>query len=82
MDIIKYPLTTEKSVRGIDVQNQLVFVVDQKASKADIKAAIEELLSAKVARVNTHNANGEKRAYVTFTAETPAIDIATKLGLM
>lgn len=82
MTIIKYPLATEKSVRGIDTENKLIFVVDNKASKQEIREAVEQMLSAKVLRVNTAKTKGIKKAYITFSPETPAIDIATKLGLM
>ncbi len=81
--IIKYPLATEKSIRLMEAENKLVFVVDKKATKQEIKKAIEELFKAKVKSVNTqNNITGEKRAYITFTKETPAIDIATTLGIM
>lgn len=81
--IIKYPLSTEKSLRLMESENKLVFVVDNKATKADIKKTIEESFKAKVTKVTTHNArDGTKRAYVKFSNETPAIDIATNLGLM
>ncbi len=81
MSTLLYPLATEKAVRLIDEENKLVFVVARSAKKADIKKAAEEMLKAKVVKVNTFNApNGEKRAYIQFS--TPAIDIATKLGLM
>jgi hypothetical protein len=41
------------------------------------------MFKAKVVAVNTHNAvTGEKRAYITLSRETPAIDIATSLGIM
>ena len=81
--IIKYPLATEKSIRLMESENKLVFVVDKRATKPEIKNAIEQLFKAKVTNVNTHNSvSGEKRAYVTFAKETPAIDIATSLGIM
>lgn len=81
--IIKYPLATEKSIRLMESENKLVFVVDKKATKPEIKKAIEELFKAKVVAVNTlHSVAGEKRAYVTLSKETPAIDIATTLGIM
>lgn len=80
---IKYPLATEKSIRLMESENKLVFAVDNKATKQDIKKAVEELFKAKVTAVNTHHAvTGEKRAYVTLSKETPAIDIATTLGIM
>ncbi len=81
--VIKYPLATEKSIRLMESQNKLVFVVDKKATKQDIKKAIETMFKAKVTSVNTlHAVTGEKRAYITFAKETPAIDIATSLGIM
>ena len=82
-EIIKYPLATEKSIRLMESENKLVFVVDRRASKPEIKKAVEELFKAKVTAVNTFNSiKGEKRAYVSLAKESPAIDIATTLGLM
>lgn len=81
-DVIKYPLSTEKSIRLMESENKLIFVVDIKADKKDIKKAIEETFNVKVKGVNTYILNGQKRAYVKFSEETPAIDIATNLGLM
>ncbi len=80
---IKYPLSTEKSVRLMESENKLVFVVDKKATSNEVKKSIEELFKVKVVKVNTFiNNKGEKRAYVKFSQETPAIDIATQMGLM
>jgi len=81
--IIKYPLSTEKSIRLMESENKMVFVVEPKASKQDIKKAIEEMFSMKVEQIRTQNDfKGRKKAYVKFSPETPAIDLATKLGLM
>ena len=80
---IKYPLATEKSIRLMESENKLIFVVDKRSTKADIKRAIEEVFKAKVIKVNTFiSPDGKKKAYVKFSMETPAIDIATNLGLM
>ncbi len=80
--IIKYPLSTEKSIRLMESQNKLIFVVDINADKNMIKKAIEDMFKAKVEDVRTFVQKGEKRAYVKFSNESPAIDIATQLGLM
>jgi ribosomal protein L23 len=80
--VIKHPLATEKSIRMMESANTLVFVVDIKATKFDIKEAVEKQFTAKVMDVRTQIRNNEKRAYVRFAQETPAIDIATNLGLM
>ena len=81
--IIKYPLSTEKSLRLMESENKLIFVVDKKANKKEIKDAIEKIFDVKVINVRTFIApDGKKRAYIKFSDETPAIDIATNLGLM
>ena len=82
-NIIKYPLSTEKSIRLMEAENKLIFVVNKNTSKKEIKEAIEEMFKVDVVSVNTFvNADGEKRAYVKFSTKNPAIDIATQMGLM
>lgn len=82
-NIIRCPLTTEKAVKLIESENKLLFMVDLKANKKEIKEEIEKLFSVKVVKVNTLiTSDGEKRAYVKLSAETPAMDVITKLGLM
>jgi large subunit ribosomal protein L23 len=81
--IIKRPSSTEKSIRMMESENKLVFVVDFKATKSEVKKALEDTFKVKITKVTTHiTPEGEKKAYVTFSAETPAIDIATQLGLI
>lgn len=82
-NVIKYPLSTEKSIRLMEAENKLIFVVDRNATKKEIKKAIEEMFKVGVDNVNTLvNQDGEKRAYVKFSAKNPAIDVATQMGLM
>ena len=80
--IVKHPLSTEKSIRLMESQNKLIFVVDIDADKGIIKKAVESMFKAKVDSVRTYISRGEKRAYIKFADESPAIDIATQLGLM
>jgi ribosomal protein uL23 len=81
--IIKYPLSTEKSIRLMESENKLIFIVDEKADKQEIKKVIEKMFDVKVKQVRTLNdSKGRKRAYIKFSSETPAIDLATKLGLL
>ncbi|HLC56542.1 MAG TPA: 50S ribosomal protein L23 [Candidatus Nanoarchaeia archaeon] len=81
--IIKYPLATEKSVRVMEAENKLIFIVDLKANKNQIKKAVEEMFKVKVLKVNTETTSkGLKKAYVKLSIETPALDVATQLGLM
>ena len=63
--VIMYPLATEKAVRIMEKENKLLFVVDLKSKKEDIKKAVEKSFEVKVDEVNTFVTNkGEKRAYV------------------
>jgi len=81
--IILYPLATEKSIKLMESENKLIFVVGIKSTKKEIKEAIENEFKVKVMNVNTLISNkGKKKAYVKFADNTPAIDVATKLGLM
>jgi ribosomal protein uL23 len=82
LEVIKYPLATEKSIRLMEAENKLIFVVHDKATRPDIKKAVETVFKVKVDKVNTYIMKGQKRAYVKFAKETPAIDVATNLGLM
>lgn len=82
-NIIKYPLSVEKSMRMIEAENKLVFVVDQKATKANIKKAVEKMFNVSVVKVNTLiTPKGKKKAYVKLNENSSALDIATDLGLM
>ena len=81
--ILKHPLSTEKSIRLMESENKLLFIVDRKSTKRQIKQAVEKLFKVKVDKVNTLvRPDGSKGAYVKFSRDTPAIDIATKLGLV
>ncbi|MEM4637604.1 MAG: 50S ribosomal protein L23 [Candidatus Woesearchaeota archaeon] len=83
MQIVKNPLSTEKSIRLMESQNILIFEVDKHATKDAIKKYIEDFFNVKIVRVNTRiGSDAKKRAYVKFSNETPAIDVATKLGLV
>lgn len=81
--VVKHPLATEKAVRLMEAENKLIFIVDKKATKAEIKKAVEELFKVKVEKVNTLiDTKGRKKAYTKLSAETPAIDIATQMGII
>ena len=82
-EVIINPLMTEKVVRLMETENKLLFRVNIKATKSDIKKAIEEMFKVKVQKVSTLcTSKGEKRAYVKLAQENPAIDVATQLGLI
>ncbi|WP_309086500.1 50S ribosomal protein L23 [Chelativorans sp.] len=90
-DVIVSPAITEKSTMASE-NNQVVFNVARKATKPEIKAAVEALFNVKVKGVNTLVRKGKvkrfrgtigqqsdvKKAIVTL-AEGHSIDVATGL---
>ena len=59
-DLVRRPIVTEKATLLLE-QNKYVFEVIPKATKPEIKAAIESLFDVKVTRVNTLNPPRKKR---------------------
>ena len=51
--IVKHPLTTESAMKKIEDNNTLVFLVDLRANKPQIKQAVKKLYDIDVAKVNT-----------------------------
>lgn len=51
--ILKYPLTTESAMKKIEDNNTLVFIVDIKADKKMIKAAVKKMYDIQTKKVNT-----------------------------
>jgi ribosomal protein L23 len=81
--IIKYPLSTEKSIRQIEFDNKIVFAVHPQATKRDVKKAVEELFKVQVAKVNIQNSfTGIKKAYVKLGPASLASDVSADLGLI
>lgn len=90
-DVIVSPVITEKATM-VSEHNQVVFNVAPKATKPQIKAAIEALFGVKVKAVNTTTRKGKvkrfkgivgrqsdvKKAIVTL-AEGQTIDVSTGL---
>lgn len=99
-EILKSPVVTEKSVilkedssaedSDRNVGQVLTFRVDTKATKTDIKSAVEEIFNVKVASVRTVQYEGKikrrgrqegrrpnwKKAYVTLHKGEPMVDYA------
>jgi large subunit ribosomal protein L23 len=83
MPSILYPVTNEKAVGLIELKNTLTFVVENSATKPQIKKDIEALFAVKVASVNTLiSPTGKKRAYVKLAEGFKADDVATKLKIV
>lgn len=86
-DIIIKPVLTEKSYDFLPSKTY-TFIVDKKASKTEVRQAVEEIFGVKVASVNTINSLGKmkrqgihegrrpstKKAYVKLKADSKGIE--------
>ncbi|KAF8228710.1 hypothetical protein L208DRAFT_1424367 [Tricholoma matsutake] len=77
------PLNTESAMKKIEEHNTLVFIVDLRSNKRQIKDAVKKLYDVQAAKVNTLiRPDGKKKAYVRLTSDHDALDVANKVGLI
>jgi len=69
--VLKRPLVTEKSTIESDMHNRFAFEVDARASKTQIRRAVEELYGVRVNGVATINRKGKIRRYRYGYVQTP-----------
>merc|ERR1711879_942386 len=81
--IIRYPLTTESSMKKIEDNNTLVFIVDWRANKYQIRDAMKSLYDVKAEKINTLiRPDGNKKAFVKLSQDYDALDVANKIGII
>ena len=74
---------TEKSISVVEKENKIVFIVDRRYCKDDIRRAFEEVFNVKVDKINTMiNREGKKKAFIKLKKEYSAADVAVKLGMI
>ncbi|KAK6588492.1 hypothetical protein RS030_4563 [Cryptosporidium xiaoi] len=82
-DIIKRPITTESAMKKVETLNTIVFLVNERANKKQIKYAVNKLYDVKVDHVNTVNTFGYgKKAYVRLSPDVEAVDVASRIGII
>ncbi|KAF7185371.1 60S ribosomal protein L25 [Pseudocercospora fuligena] len=82
--VIIHPLNTESAMKKIEENNTLVFIVDVKANKRQIKEALKKLYDVECIKINTLiRPDGSKKAFARLTPDVDALDIAaTKLAIV
>lgn len=80
--MILKPITSEKAVKIIELDNTLLFEVPRSVKRDEVKSEIENLFKVKVDEVRILIKQNKKLAYVKLKKTNPAIDIATKLGMI
>jgi large subunit ribosomal protein L23 len=69
--IIRRPVITEKGLGAKESEATLVFEVSSKASKTEIKNAVQSIFKVKVDTVRTANFAGKERRRGKFTGYRP-----------
>ena len=70
-DVIERPIVTEKSAIAREASNVATFRVDPRATKHDIRRAVEQLFSVKVESVRTMQQQGKKKRVGKFIGRRP-----------
>ena len=79
--ILLHAYVTEKSMDEMERQNKLEFVVDRRATRAEIRQAVEATYQCRVAKVNVKIVRMGKIATVKFKPEFSAEDIGSRAGV-
>ena len=61
--VLRAPRVSEKTARLQEVSNQYVFEISSTATKAEVKAAVEQLFDVKVEAVNVLNVKGKSKSF-------------------
>ncbi|XP_058148508.1 large ribosomal subunit protein uL23-like [Dasypus novemcinctus] len=81
--IINFPLITESAMKKIEDNNTVVFIVDVKANKHQIKQTVKKLYDVDVVKVNTMiRSDGDKKAYVRLAPDYDVLDVADKIVII
>lgn len=75
-------IATEKAVKKIELENTLTLELDKRKTKDEIKKEIREIFGVEVDKIRTLIRGNKKYAYIKLNKNNPAIDIATKLGVI
>jgi large subunit ribosomal protein L23 len=79
--LILHAYVTEKSMDEMERQNKLEFVVDRRASRPEIKRAVEQTYQCRVSKITTKIVGVGKIATVKFAKEFSAEDIGSRAGV-
>eukprot|EP01018_Ginkgo_biloba_P025309 Gb_09945 [translate_table: standard] len=81
-EILKYPLITESAIKLTESNNTLVFIVDVRADKKMIRAAVKTMYGVQTKKVNTLiRPDGRKKAFVMLASDNDALEATKKIGI-
>jgi large subunit ribosomal protein L23 len=80
--VLKQPVVTENTFDLIEEDNKIVFIVERRANKFQIREAIEQIYNVKVIKINTMiTTSGTKKAFIKLHPSDSAAELAIKLGI-
>lgn len=83
MRALLYPIATEKVLGGVDRDNTIVYVVDMRSKKNEIREEFEKTFGVKVDKINTSiTIKNIKKAYIRINRASKASDIARRLKIV
>ena len=83
MKVLQYPLATEKAIVQIEKGNEIMFIVDFRATKEEIAKEFESTFKVGVESVNIINQpDNKKKAIIKLDKDSKAGDVAIKLKIV
>ncbi len=83
LEVLLYPLVTEKAVNMIEAENKITFVVNDNTNKTEIRKVLQEAYGVKVEKINVvRDMKGRKKAIIRLDKKFKASELATKLGVL
>jgi large subunit ribosomal protein L23 len=70
-EVIRRPIRTEKTTDLEEFENKVVFEVDRRASKNEIRQAVERLFGVRVVSVNTLTQRGKPKRFGRLQGRRP-----------
>ena len=67
----------------MEEENTMVFLVDARATKDQIKESFKKLHNVKIRSINTMiRPDGKKKAYIRLSSESDSLSLANKIGII
>ncbi|TKC43785.1 hypothetical protein EI555_001470 [Monodon monoceros] len=81
--IIEFPLTAQSAVKKVEDTSTLVFTMEVKANKHQVRQAVKKLHDIDMAKVNVLiRPDGDKKHMFILVSVYGALDVANKIGII
>eukprot|EP00828_Plagiopyla_frontata_P035505 TRINITY_DN467_c0_g2_i2.p1 TRINITY_DN467_c0_g2~~TRINITY_DN467_c0_g2_i2.p1 ORF type:complete len:176 (-),score=30.05 TRINITY_DN467_c0_g2_i2:111-638(-) len=81
--VLLSPSATEKAMKKMEEENTMVFLVNIRSNKNQIKEAFKQMFQMKVRSIHTLiRPDGKKKAYIRLNPENDSLALANKIGII